>query len=209
MRSWRASAMTRVGQPVPTASTDPLLSERSLPVPSKRSRHGYRYRTFWFRATTSRASSARTTPSKASTAPTTSPGSSASRPGESLPRRSTGRVRRTSARSQLAESSRLAAMAPPVIVLGVGRSGPTLLRAMLDRNSELALAYASFFVPRLAHRHGGRPDIDEFLDDLGRPRTLYDWGIRPDDVRPRLREGMTTGEAIAAIFETYAERQGK
>jgi hypothetical protein len=100
-------------------------------------------------------------------------------------------------------------MAPPVIVLGVGRSGTTLLRVMLDRNSELAIPYESFFVPQLAHRHGKRPDIGDYLDDLGRLRTLYDWGIKPDDVRPRLHEGMTTSEAIAAIFETYAERQGK
>jgi hypothetical protein len=100
-------------------------------------------------------------------------------------------------------------MAPPVIVLGVGRSGTTLLRVMLDRHSELAIPYETFFVPQLAHRHGRRPNLDEFVDDLGRLRTLYDWGIRPEDVRPRLREGMTTSEAIAAIFETYADRQGK
>jgi hypothetical protein len=100
-------------------------------------------------------------------------------------------------------------MAPPVIVLGVGRSGTTLLRVMLDRSSELAIPYETFFVPQLAHRHGRRPKLDDFLDDLGRLRTLYDWGIEPDDVRPRLHEGMTTSEAIAAIFETYAERQGK
>jgi hypothetical protein len=100
-------------------------------------------------------------------------------------------------------------MAPPVIVLGVGRSGTTLLRVMLDRSSELAIPYETFFVPQLAHRHGGHPNLGSFLDDLGRLRTLYDWGIKPDDVRPRLREGMTTSEAIAAIFETYAERQGK
>jgi len=100
-------------------------------------------------------------------------------------------------------------MAPPVIILGVGRSGTTLLRVMLDRNSELAIPYETFFVPQLAHRHGRRPKLDAFLDDLARLRTLYDWGITPDDVRPRLREGMTTSEAITAIFETYAERQGK
>ena len=100
-------------------------------------------------------------------------------------------------------------MAPPVIVLGVGRSGTTLLRVMLDRSSELAIPYETFFVPQLAHRHGKRPKLDAFLDDLGRLRTLYDWGITPEDVRPRLRDGMTTSEAIAAIFETYAERQGK
>src|SRR6185312_9443528 len=99
-------------------------------------------------------------------------------------------------------------MAAPVIVLGVGRSGTTLLRVMLDRNSVLAIPYESFFVPQLAHRHGHRPDLGSFLDDLGRLRTLYDWGISPDDIRPRLHEGMSTREAIAAIFETYAERQG-
>src|SRR5213082_930585 len=93
-------------------------------------------------------------------------------------------------------------MAHPLIILGVGRSGTTLLRVMLDRNSTLAIPYETFFVPQLAHRHRKRPKVDEFLDDLGRLRTLYDWGIEPDDVRPRLHEGMTTSEAIA-------ERQGK
>ncbi len=100
-------------------------------------------------------------------------------------------------------------MAPPLIVLGVGRSGTTLLRVMLDRNSQLAIPYETFFVPQLAHRHGRRPQLDKFIEDLGRLRTLYDWGITPEDVRPRLHDGMTTREAIGAIFETYAERQGK
>ena len=100
-------------------------------------------------------------------------------------------------------------MAPPLIVLGVGRSGTTLLRVMLDRNSQLAIPYETFFVPQLAHRHGRRPQLDKFIEDLGRLRTLYDWGITPEDVRPRLHDGMTTREAIGAIFETFAERQGK
>jgi hypothetical protein len=100
-------------------------------------------------------------------------------------------------------------MAAPVIVLGVGRSGTTLLRVMLDRNSELAIPYESFFVPQLAHRHGRHPELEAFVDDLGRFAQLREWGIAPDDVRARLRAGMTTGEMIAAIFETYAERQGK
>ncbi|HJQ75343.1 MAG TPA: sulfotransferase [Gaiellaceae bacterium] len=100
-------------------------------------------------------------------------------------------------------------MAPPVIVLGVGRSGTTLLRVMLDRNSELAIPYESFFVTALAHRHGRKPRLDAFVDDLGRFYQLYEWGIEPEDVRARLRDGMTTGEAIAAVFEVYAEREGK
>src|ERR1700747_1774928 len=100
-------------------------------------------------------------------------------------------------------------MAPPVIILGVGRSGTTLLRVMLDRSSEIAIPYESFFVTPLAHRHGGRPDIDDFVDDLGRFYQLYEWGISPEEVRTRLHAGMTTGEAIAAVFEVYAEHEGK
>jgi hypothetical protein len=100
-------------------------------------------------------------------------------------------------------------MSAPVIVLGVGRSGTTLLRVMLDRNTTLAIPYESFFVLPLAHRHGRRPKLDDFVDDLERFYQLYEWGISPEDVRRRLREGMTTGEAIAAIFAVYAEREGK
>src|SRR5438045_2695298 len=96
-------------------------------------------------------------------------------------------------------------MAPPVIILGVGRSGTTLLRVMLDRNSELAIPYETFFVPQLAHRHRSKPQIDAFVDDLGRLRTLFDWGVTPEDVRPRLRGAMTTGEAIAANLELRYE----
>jgi hypothetical protein len=100
-------------------------------------------------------------------------------------------------------------VAPPLIILGVGRSGTTLLRVMLDRSSQIAIPYESFFVTPLAHRHGHRPKIDDFVDDLGRFYQLYEWGIEPDDVRARLRDGMTTGEAIAAVFEVYAEHEAK
>src|SRR5690349_679635 len=80
---------------------------------------------------------------------------------------------------------------------------------MLDRSSQIAIPYESFFVTPLAHRHGRRPKIEDFVDDLGRFYQLYEWGIEPDDVRPRLREGMTTGEAISAVFEVYAKHESK
>ena len=100
-------------------------------------------------------------------------------------------------------------MAPPLIVLGVGRSGTTLLRVMLDRNTKLAIPDESFFMLPLARRHRGRVKADAFYDDLRRLPRLHEWDIQPEDVRPRLRDGMTTGEAISTIFETYAEKQGK
>lgn len=99
-------------------------------------------------------------------------------------------------------------MTRPLIVLGVSRSGTTLLRVILDRSPGLALPDESFFVPLLARRHR-RVEPDRFLDDLARLATLREWGIRPADVAPRLRAGMRTGDAIGAVFEAYAEREGK
>lgn len=99
--------------------------------------------------------------------------------------------------------------APPLLVLGVRRSGTTLLRVMLDRSSALAVPDESYFVPQLAHRHGRTIDVAAFVDDLRRIGRLRDWGLTADDVVPRLHAGMTTGEAVAAIFETYAASLGK
>jgi hypothetical protein len=96
-----------------------------------------------------------------------------------------------------------------VILLGVRRSGTTLLRVMLDRSPALAVPDESYFVPQLARRHGRSVDVDAFLDDLRRLPTLVDWGLSPEAVARRLRPGTTTGEAIAAVFETYAAERGK
>ena len=99
--------------------------------------------------------------------------------------------------------------APPLLVLGVRRSGTTLLRVMLDRNSELAIPDESYFIPQLVDRHRGPLDVDAFADDLSRVQTLRDWEVDIDAVRRRLRPGMPPGEAIAAVYETYAANQGK
>lgn len=99
--------------------------------------------------------------------------------------------------------------APPLLILGVRRSGTTLLRVMLDRSSVLAVPDESYFVPQLAHRHRGPVDRAAFLDDLGRLRRLPELGVRADDVAPLVRDGMTPGQAIAAVFEAIATAQGK
>ena len=98
---------------------------------------------------------------------------------------------------------------PPLVVLGVSRSGTTLLRVILDRSPGIAIPDESFFVPLLARRHGRTVEAERFLDDVARIPTIRAWGLRPGDVAPRIRSGMATGEAIAAIFEAYAERAAK
>jgi hypothetical protein len=98
---------------------------------------------------------------------------------------------------------------PPVLVLGVRRSGTTLLRVMLDRHSELAVPDESYFIPQLADRHLRRVDIDDFLDDLRRLEAPAEWGLPLDQVRPRLHDGMSVGEAIGTVYAVYAAEQGK
>ncbi len=100
-------------------------------------------------------------------------------------------------------------MTPPLVLLGVSRSGTTLLRVILDRSPGLAIPDESFFVPLLARRHGRTIDSERFLDDVARIRTVRDWGLTVADIAPRVRAGMATGDAIAAIFEAYAARAGK
>ena len=99
--------------------------------------------------------------------------------------------------------------APPLFVLGVRRSGTTLLRVMLDRHSALAIPDESYFIPQLADRHRGPIDVASFVDDLRRLPTLRDWGIEIADVEPRLDSGMAPGEAVAAVYLAYAAARGK
>jgi Sulfotransferase family len=96
-----------------------------------------------------------------------------------------------------------------VIVLGVRRSGTTLLRVMLDRSRELAVPDESYFVPQLARRHRTPVDPAAFLDDLRRLPTLVEWQLSPASVQAFLRPGMTTGDAIAAVFAAYAAERDK
>jgi hypothetical protein len=97
----------------------------------------------------------------------------------------------------------------PIFVLGVRRSGTTLLRVMLDRHSELAVPDESYFIPQLADRHRGALDVERFVDDLRRLPTLREWGVPLGEVRRRLEPGMPLGGAIATVYEVYAALEGK
>jgi Sulfotransferase family len=93
----------------------------------------------------------------------------------------------------------------PLILLGVSRSGTTLLRVILDRSPGVAIPDESFFVPLLARRHGRAVDAERFLDDVSRIQAIRDWGLSVADVAGRVRSGMPTGEAIAAVYEAFAD----
>ena len=96
-----------------------------------------------------------------------------------------------------------------MLILGVRRSGTTLLRVMLDRHSQLAVPDESYFVPQLADRHLRRIDADDFVDDLRRLNTLAEWEVPLEQVRARLHDGMPVGAAIGTVYAVYAEEGGK
>jgi Sulfotransferase family len=98
---------------------------------------------------------------------------------------------------------------PPLLVLGVRRSGTTLLRVMLDRHSQLAVPDESYFIPQLAARHRGRLDVDAFCDDLSRIRTIADWQVPLERVRPALPADARLSDGLRAVYQAYAEARGK
>jgi hypothetical protein len=95
---------------------------------------------------------------------------------------------------------------PPLLILGVRRSGTTLLRVMLDRHSQLAVPDETYFVPQLADRHLLRLDPDDFVEDVSR---VVEWDLPLQKLRARLRDGMTVGAAIGTVYAVYAEERGK
>jgi hypothetical protein len=84
-----------------------------------------------------------------------------------------------------------------------------MLRVILDRSPGIAIPDETFFVPQLAHRHSGPVVPAELVDDLRRLPRLAAWDVPADDFAARLRPGMSTGEALDAVFSAYAAKHGK
>ena len=97
----------------------------------------------------------------------------------------------------------------PVVILGVSRSGTTLLKEMLDQHPSLAIPPESYFIPQLWDRHGEWPDPERFVTDIGRLARVREWGVTPADVRERISERPSFADAIRAIYQAYADTRGK
>ncbi len=104
---------------------------------------------------------------------------------------------------------------PPVFVLGVNRSGTTLLSLMLDAHSRVAIPYEShFFVPYFKRRAelGDLRDEDDRLALV--KRILDEPYVRRWDRRPAPEDvdlGRCTGleGTIRQVYLAYARRHGK
>ena len=110
--------------------------------------------------------------------------------------------------------------------VGCGRSGTTLLRAIFDSHSDLAVVHESTFVPELARRRRRYERIDGFATELlvddvwqvgsRRARSTApapDWlgGLRREELREALHRASPGdyAEAVRVIFATYAGHHAK
>jgi hypothetical protein len=101
---------------------------------------------------------------------------------------------------------------PAPFVVGVGRSGTTLLRLMLDAHPELTIPPETHFVPELIEELGSRARSPEQLTEIvASARQWGDFGLERDALRTRFRaaDPLDAGNALRAFYGLYAERTGK
>ena len=100
---------------------------------------------------------------------------------------------------------------PAPFVVGLTRSGTTLLRMMLDAHPLLAVPPETHFVPDLIKAARAEAGTDGMLAAMTANRTWEDFGIDDAEIRARL-DAVAAGDAAGAVrafFEAYADRQGK
>jgi hypothetical protein len=105
---------------------------------------------------------------------------------------------------------------PFPFIVGRGRSGTTLLRAMLDTHPIMAVPPESHFVVPLIKRRralekGGQLSVNAVIADLRRRYGFQRWDLDLRAVEERLREAQPLDLAggIREVFSLYAERRGK
>ena len=104
--------------------------------------------------------------------------------------------------------------APPVpFIVGVGRSGTTLLRLMLDAHPDLAIPPETHFVPELIELFETDEEAtpEQVVEIITSGRHWGDFELDEDALLERLRgaQPLDASAAIRAFFELYAERERK
>ncbi|MDQ3729496.1 MAG: sulfotransferase [Actinomycetota bacterium] len=102
--------------------------------------------------------------------------------------------------------------APAPFIVGVGRSGTTLLRLMLDAHPEMAIPPETHFAVRLVkHFEEGSPGAAETAEWIASRNRWGDFGLEADDLEKRLaaHRRLAAGDALRDFFCLYAERHGK
>jgi hypothetical protein len=105
--------------------------------------------------------------------------------------------------------------APFVFVVGKGRSGTTLVRAMLTAHPEMAIPPETHFIVRMSKRPDvmkeGRVDTGVLVDRLKGHHGFAKMGLDHEAVRQQLESSrpLSYPDAIRTIFGMYAASKGK
>jgi hypothetical protein len=102
-------------------------------------------------------------------------------------------------------------LTPFPFVVGCGRSGSTLLRAMLAAHPDLAVPPEAPFVVELAQRlPAGPPDIEALVRHLDASERFALWGLDPVALRRHLEATApaTVADAIRAVYRFAADAAG-
>jgi hypothetical protein len=105
-----------------------------------------------------------------------------------------------------------AATRPPVpFIVGVGRSGTTMLRLMLDAHPELTIPPETHFVPELIDAIEAGASPEQAVSGMTAVRQWGDLHTEPEEVLERWRrlDPFEAGPALRAFYEIFPERQGK
>jgi Sulfotransferase family len=103
---------------------------------------------------------------------------------------------------------------PAPFIVGVGRSGTTLLRMMLDAHPQLAIPPETHFVLQFIQT-SGRLRFNSRIAQRGvvedSHRRWNDFGLDPDELLTRIEAipELNTADALRAFYQQYAERHGK
>ncbi len=116
-------------------------------------------------------------------------------------------------RAQLRNQLRsLRSRRPAPFIVGVTRSGTTLLRLMLDSHPKLAIPPETHFVPRLA-RLADKPDMkpQKLAGRISNHRRWGDFDISRKEFAQALRDlpELSGTTATRAFYDLYAQKQGK
>lgn len=101
---------------------------------------------------------------------------------------------------------------PAPFVVGVGRSGTTLLRMMLDAHPDLAIGPETHFVPEVIRAsRGWRGSPERALGAIVGSRRWGDFDLDAGELGARLRalDPFGPAEVLRAFYGLYAESQGK
>jgi hypothetical protein len=103
---------------------------------------------------------------------------------------------------------------PAPFIVGVGRSGTTLLRLMLDSHPDLTIPAETHFVPDLIEAFDDSDDelpAERVVELLTSDRHWVDFDLDYDELTERLRAvgGLDAADALRTFYGLYAEKQGK